>query len=151
MVESFLESRSFVPAILEPAASNRDERCERIPRVPVEILPSGIALRDPPIGRRGVLLPSLGVDREGMFERDGIDIRGEVEPELDLPAELRGVDLGADCLRLSLADANESAIRITATIASRTAVGFSPGLFIINPHMNEVFYRMQLSICLLSF
>lgn len=150
MVVSFLESRPLEPPIPEAVASNRFDRGERIPRVPVEILPSGIALRDSLLCRRGVLMLNLGVDRDGVFERDGVEIRGEAGRELDLPAELGGADLGADCLRLLFADVVDSAKRITATIASNTAIGFSPGFFIINPRMKAFFHKMQLSICPLS-
>jgi len=147
MVESFLDSRPLEPPIAEAVAPDLDVRGERIPREPVEILPSGIALRDPLICRRGVLLLSLGVDRDGVFEREGIEIRGEVGPELDLPAELGGADLGADCLRLFLAVAIDSAIRNTATIANNRIVNFSFSFFIINPHMCAVFHKMQVSVC----
>jgi len=68
-----------------------------------------------------------------MREPEGIGILSDVEPPLDLPAELRGADLGADCLRLFLAVAMDCAIRIAAAAASNKTVGFSFGSFISQP------------------
>ncbi len=88
---------------------------------------------------------SLGVDC------DGIEILGEVGAELDLPAELGGADLGADCLRLFLAVAMDSAQKNTETIASNKTAGFSPDLFVINTGMIAAFHKTQLSVCPLLF
>jgi len=148
--ESLLDSRPFELPIAEAAGPGIGARGVTVPgtlRVPEEILPPGIAFRESLIWKRAVLLPSLGVDREDMPERDGIGILADVEPALDLPAELRG----ADCLRLFLAIAMDSAIRITATAASKTAVGFSFDSFIFSPPKKAVSDKTGLSILLLLF
>ncbi|MFH1719134.1 MAG: hypothetical protein ABIF19_17400 [Planctomycetota bacterium] len=138
MVESFLESRPFEPPIAEAVASDREARGDRIPRVPEEILPSGIVFRDSLTCMRGALLFSLGVGWDDTPERDGIAIRCEVAPAFDLPAELGGADLGADCLRSVLAAETEPAITIIAAVASSAIVNLNLNSFMINPRMNAV-------------
>jgi len=81
-----------------------------------------------------------------MPERDGIAILCDVEPALNLPAEL-----GADCLRLVLAAETEPAITIIANIAGSATFNFNLSSFTINPRMNAVSGKIRLSTFPLLF
>lgn len=149
MVESCLDSRPFEPTIAESACPGIGVRGVTVPgtlRVPEEILPPGIAFRVSLDCKRGVLLPSLGVDRDDMPERDGIGILCDVEPALDLPA-----DLGADCLRLFLAGETEPAIIIIASVAVNATVDLNLNSLAINPRINAVSGKIRLSTFPLLF